>query len=56
MKTIGLSLDRRWTVGVLVGFLVALSVLYTPVMLYEVAGITATTPAYACGPHSGGGC
>jgi hypothetical protein len=46
--------SRRWALGLLLAVLVALSAVYTPVVLQEVAGVNATTPAFACGPHSGG--
>jgi hypothetical protein len=46
--------SRRWALGLLLAVLVALSTVYTPVVLQEVAGVNATTPAFACGPHSGG--
>lgn len=48
--------SRRWMLGFLVAVLVALSAVYTPIALQELAGVTATTAAYACtGPQSGGG-
>ena len=46
--------SRRLALGLLLAVLVALSAVYTPVALQEVAGVNATATAYACGPHSGG--
>ena len=48
--------SRRWALGLLLAVLVALSAVYTPVVLQEVAGVNATTPAFACGSQTGGGC
>ena len=48
--------SRRWALGLLLAVLVALSAVYTPVVLQEVAGVNATTTAFACGAHGGGGC
>ena len=47
--------SRRWALGLLLAVLVALSAVYTPVALQELAGVNTTATAYACGPHSGGG-
>ncbi len=48
--------NRRWALGLLLAVLVALSAVYTPVALQEVAGVNTTSTAYACGTHGGGGC
>lgn len=49
--------SRRWALGLLLAVLVALSAVYTPVALQELAGVNTTAAAYACGAHgSGGGC
>ncbi len=48
--------SRRWTLALLFALLFALSAIYTPVALQELAGVNLTTTAYACGAHGGGGC
>lgn len=55
MKNMSLSVaSRRWALGLLLAVLVALSAVYTPVALQELAGVNATATAYACGAHTGG--
>ncbi|MCE7982373.1 MAG: hypothetical protein DYG89_14355 [Caldilinea sp. CFX5] len=52
--------SQRWILAVLFVLLfvllVALSAIYTPIALQELAGVNITTTAYACGTHGGGGC
>lgn len=47
--------SRRLALGFLLAVLVALSAVYTPVALQELAGVNTTATAFACGPHGGGG-
>lgn len=47
--------SRRWALGLLLAVLVALSAVYTPVVLQELAGVNTTTTAFACGTQTGGG-
>lgn len=55
-NNIRFTTSRRWVLGLLLALLVALSAVYTPVVLQEVAGVNATTPAFACiGSQTGGG-
>lgn len=46
---------RRWTVALCLALLVTLSAIYTPVALQQMAGVSFTAAAYACGPQGGGG-
>ena len=45
---------RRWLVALIVAAMVATAA-YGPVLLDEVAGLSVSTPAYACN-QPGGGC
>jgi hypothetical protein len=54
MRTHLLS-THRWLVAVLFALFFALSAIYAPVALQELAGVNATTTAFACGPQTGGG-
>ena len=54
--TTGLQFVRRSIVALIITALLALSAAYGPVMLDEVAGIEAGTPAFACQGSGGGGC
>lgn len=58
MRTMSLfATSRRLTAALLLALLVTLSAVYTPVALQQMAGVSLTTTAYACGPQgSGGGC
>ncbi len=47
--------SRRWIVALVVAVMVAVTAAYGPVLLDEVAGISVSTPAYACN-QPGGGC
>ena len=51
-----LSTSRRWTAALLLALLVTLSAVYTPVALQQMAGVSLTATAYACGSQGGGGC
>jgi len=56
MKSTSLvTTSRRWALGLLLAVLVALSAVYAPVALQELAGVNATAAAYACGAQTGGG-
>ncbi|MCE7982374.1 MAG: hypothetical protein DYG89_14360 [Caldilinea sp. CFX5] len=56
MKSLSvITAGRRWVLGLLLAVLVALSAVYTPVVLQEMAGVNATPPAFACGSQTGGG-
>lgn len=46
---------RRLAVVLCLALCVALSAVYAPIALQQVAGVTLTTTAYACGPQTGGG-
>lgn len=48
--------SRRWTMALVFALLFALSAIYTPVALQELAGVNLTPTAYACGSQTGGGC
>jgi|GEM_PF-2053075 len=48
--------SRRWIVALIVTAMVAVTLAYGPVLLDEVAGISVSTPAYACQPAGGAGC
>lgn len=57
MRTMPLfATSRRLTVALLLTLLVTLSVVYTPVALQQMAGVSLATTAYACGPQGAGGC
>lgn len=47
--------SRRWFVAVLVAAMVVITAAYGPVLLNEVAGVSVSTPVYACN-GAGGGC
>lgn len=49
-----LSTSRRWTAALLLALLVTLASAYTPVALQQIAGVSLTATAYACGAQSGG--
>ena len=52
--TTGLQFVRRSIVALIITALIALSAAYGPVMLDEVAGVDAGTPAFACQAGAGG--
>ncbi len=48
--------SHRWILAVVFALFVALSAIYTPVALQELAGVNLTATAYACiGAQTGGG-
>lgn len=47
---------RRWTVALVLTLFVTLSAIYTPIALQQLAGVSVTPTAYACGPQGAGGC
>lgn len=51
-----LQTSRRWIVAFIVAGMVAVIAAYGPVLLNEVAGMSVSTPAYACQPAGGAGC
>ncbi len=53
MRTHLLS-SHRWLVALLFALFFALSAIYTPVALQELAGVNVTSTAYACGAQTGG--
>ncbi len=55
MITSVVQTSRRWIVALIVAAIMALTIAYGPVFLTEVAGVSASTPAYACNPP-GAGC
>jgi len=55
MTTGMLQTSRRWLVALAVAALVAVTTAYGLVVLEEVAGVSVSTPVYACN-GAGGGC
>lgn len=47
---------RRWTVALVLTLFVTLSAIYMPIALQQLAGVSVTPTAYACGPQGAGGC
>ena len=56
MRINALLHPQRWTVALCLALLVTLSAIYTPVALQQMAGVSLTATAYACGLQGGGGC
>ena len=55
MTTGFVQVSRRWLVALVVTALVVVTLAYGPVLLEQVAGVSVSTPVYACVP-TGGGC
>ena len=55
MTTGFVQTSRRWLVALVVAALVVVTLAYGPVLLEQVAGVSVSTPVYACIP-TGGGC
>jgi hypothetical protein len=55
MNTGFVQVSRRWIVTFLLAAMIAVTAAYGPVLLYEVAGVSVSMPAYACN-SPGGGC
>jgi len=55
MTTNFVQASRRWFMPLIVAALVAVMVAFGPVLVEQVAGVSVSTPAYACIP-TGGGC
>lgn len=55
MTTGFVQTSRRWLVVLIMAALVIVTLAYGPVLLEQVAGVSVSTPVYACIP-TGGGC
>jgi len=54
MTTGFVQTSRRWLVALVMAALVIVTLAYGPVLLEQVAGVSVSTPVYACQAPAGG--